>query len=803
MKRLLVATTAALLSLSLTAPAVFAQATATTSNSRFELDGTLITTGDSISANGTVYVPVWYVTRVLRVLGITSRWNGTLGVLNIDLPAWVPANLTQPAVSETDTNATVYVNGIRVLATRSIARVDPYTRHTTKIVTTYFPSSDLFRLLRDLAIEPDLSARALNLALELTVNGPSNLAVGDQAPYSLLWTNRRTGDTGTVPDALVNWAAEPSPGQIDGQGVFLAQHPGNYDLTANYADASPTAAVAVLAPAALTLSADPGLLLAGTDDTTALTATVLTADDQPVAGATVNFSSSSSGILTLLHASAVTNAAGQATITGVVGSPGTTVVTATTTQLQAQTSVTVENSTITIQQQTPPPAQPTPATIVATPAPGTTTSITAGQPQPVTFTVQAANGRPLAGVPLVLGTTGSLLPGDLTEQTAVTGPDGTVEVNYVDTVAGDQGDVTARVSGGSLSGSTGELQVVPGPPYSITPTSVTMYVYDRSMMQDDLYKTPTPEPGLVSGNTLLATPNGNLDWYGVGTSAVIPAEPAYAGIPDAGWDAVTFTVRDRYGNAVDDAPIYFELFTPSGGPCATNPAAYQSSSSTNPDADLSTFAPCWFDPKPATGNKTQTLTNAAGQVTVTAEDGALSTVLQDLPGAFSSDVWYGQELDSVNAYVYGDSQVSGSIDLVAVPTPTTSAGGLDATWTSTTNAGTTTYFATLQDDSEPGGGQPQLLPFNQMATIAATTGDGVPATIVWPAAAGTGAPFAPIGNRSVTASSLTLPIGALNSQLGTGIQVVNANTGAELTNFTLTLTYAAVDGQVFTATHTF
>jgi len=802
LKRLLAATTAALLSLSVTAPAVFAQTTATTSNSRFELNGTLITTGDSFSANGTVYVPVWYVTRVLRILGITSRWNGTLGVLNIDLPAWVPANLAQPAAAETDTNATVYVNGIRVLATQSIARVDPYTRHTTKIVTTYFPSADLFGLLRDLAIEPLLSAQALNLALELTVNGPNSLAVGGQAPYSLLWTNRRTGGTGTVPDALVNWTAEPSPGQIDGQGVFLAQHPGTYDVTANYADASPTAAVAVLAPAALTLSADPDLLLAGTDDTTALTASVVTADDQPVAGATVNFSSSSSGILTLSNASAVTNAAGQATITGVVGSPGTTVITATTAKLQAQTSVTVENSTITVQQQTPPPAQPVPATIVATPAPGTTTDITAGQSQPVTFTVRTANGQPIAGVPLVLGTTGSLLASDLTEQTAVTGPDGTVAVNYVDTVAGDQGDVTARVSDGSLSGSTGELEVVPGPPYSVTPTSVTMYVYDRSMMQADLYKTPTPQQGLVPGNTLQVTSDGNLNWYGVGTSAVIPAEPAYAGIPDAGWDAITFTVRDRYGNAVDDAPVYFELFTPSGGPCVTNPAAYQSSSATNPGADLSVFAPSWFDPNAATGNQTRTVTNALGEVTVTAEDGALSTALQGIPGAFSLLTWYGQELDSVSAYVYGDPQVSGSIDLVAVPTPTTSTNGLAATWTSTTDAGTTTYFATLRDDAEPGG-QGQLLPYNQVATITAATGDGVPAAIVWPAAAGTGAPFAPVGNRSVTASSLTLPIGALISLLGTGIQVVNANTGAELTNFTLTLTYEAVDGQVFTATQTF
>ncbi|MCY0869306.1 MAG: hypothetical protein OWT27_01805, partial [Firmicutes bacterium] len=278
MKRLLAATAATLLTLSAMAPAAFAQTNATASNWRFELDNTVITTGDSFTANGSVYVPVWYVTRVLRILGIQSRWNGTLGVLNIDLPAWVPANLGNSLAPETGSNATVYVNGSKILTTRSIARIDPYTRHTTKILTTYFPSADLFRLLRDLAIEPRLSAQALNLALALTVKGPSTLAVDGQAAFSLLWTNRRTSRTGTVPESLVTWTAQPGSGHINDQGVFQAQQTGAYDVTGNYADASPMASVSVLAPATLAVSADPSMLLAGTNETTALTATVMTAD---------------------------------------------------------------------------------------------------------------------------------------------------------------------------------------------------------------------------------------------------------------------------------------------------------------------------------------------------------------------------------------------------------------------------------------------------------------------------------------------------------------------------------------------
>ncbi len=93
-------------------------------------------------------------------------------------------------------------------------------------------------------------------------------------------------------------------------------------------------------------------------------------------------------------------------------------------------------------------------------------TVSAGQPQTLTFTVQDSYGNPVQGATVQFQTTGSLSPQDLNLSTSGTGSDGQVQVTYQGTAAGDSGTVTG--SAGGLSAAAGPLSVVAGPPSRLT-----------------------------------------------------------------------------------------------------------------------------------------------------------------------------------------------------------------------------------------------------------------------------------------------------------------------------------------------
>jgi len=570
MKRTLTVSLATALLFALVAPAALAQSgpTLTPVQRVFRIDGHSVTTGDAFSGDGTLYVPLWYVMQTLHVLGISAHWNGTVHMLNIELPSWFPAHLTAAASTDGSPHATILVNGVAVLNTPYVDRIDPYTAHTTKIRTTYVPLQDLFGFLRSMAIVPSANAKTLDLMLDLAVHGGPAVAIGGTDDFAESLTNTSTGAVGTVPQALIAWKASPQGATISPDGAFRSQVAGTYTVTGAYAYATPQAPVSVLAPAAIKLTANPTTLVAGSSETTQLTATVVDSQQQPVPGALVTFTSADPQALAIAQATATTDAAGQAAVPADVGEEAMTVsLTATTSSLSATTSVDV-GGVSTVIQPTPATTPPAPVATSIVASPGQPISLPAGQAQTVTFTVYGASGQPLPDVALTFATTGTLPTADLGTQAGETNAAGQVTFTFVDTHAGDTGTIAGTATGTDVSGQTAPITIVAGAPTVVQATYVA---------------------------TSEGTP---AVWNGVSPTFDLP-------LP--GQDTVVFTVFDAYGNPVPDAPVDLTLFNTFEVPNTAVNASVLTSSGSQPFSLIPGSQPY------SDGQKT----NSDGQVAVT------------------------------------------------------------------------------------------------------------------------------------------------------------------------------------------
>ena len=231
-----------------------------------------------------------------------------------------------------------------------------------------------------------------------------------------------------------------------------------------------------------------------------------------------------------------------------------------------------------------------------------------------TFTVTDAAGNPIASVPVVFGTTGTLSLGDLNATSGLTNANGQVTALYTDSTAGDAGTVTAQVSGNaSLTAAGGTITVVQAVPANVSvnlasggnitanqPVTVTFTVTSASNVpvpsatlavslggnlashgslstgtvttnqqgQASVTYTPAePPPGVTVSGTVNVAVEGYPSVTGqTGTLTVVNQAPAgiTANNPTAvlaagGSTSVTFTVTDKSGAALPNVPVTFAV----------------------------------------------------------------------------------------------------------------------------------------------------------------------------------------------------------------------------------------------------
>ncbi|MCF8568040.1 PQQ-like beta-propeller repeat protein [Alicyclobacillus tolerans] len=104
------------------------------------LDGNKVASPSGFAANGTTYMPVWYVMHALNSLGIQSHWDGSHW--NMVMPASDAPDFTGLNIGSG--NISIRVNGNLVKKVNGIAAVDPSSRS----LTMYMPVWYVMEILR-------------------------------------------------------------------------------------------------------------------------------------------------------------------------------------------------------------------------------------------------------------------------------------------------------------------------------------------------------------------------------------------------------------------------------------------------------------------------------------------------------------------------------------------------------------------------------------------------------------------------------------------------------------------------------
>jgi hypothetical protein len=107
------------------------------------LNGKCISKPAGFAANGTTYMPIWYLMQTLNSLNIKSTWQN--GTWNLSLPANVTPNLSEVTSSGAEA---ITINGTLVEHVNGIAYKDPSTGNAT----TYFPIWYAMQMLQKIGV---------------------------------------------------------------------------------------------------------------------------------------------------------------------------------------------------------------------------------------------------------------------------------------------------------------------------------------------------------------------------------------------------------------------------------------------------------------------------------------------------------------------------------------------------------------------------------------------------------------------------------------------------------------------------
>lgn len=106
------------------------------------LNSNLITKPYAFTANGTTYMPIWYLNKLLAALGVKSTWNGKEWALRV--PATIPVDLSH--VQAGSGKQSISLNGTQVMSLTGIAYPDVYTHHLTEYMPIWYLGRALSRL---------------------------------------------------------------------------------------------------------------------------------------------------------------------------------------------------------------------------------------------------------------------------------------------------------------------------------------------------------------------------------------------------------------------------------------------------------------------------------------------------------------------------------------------------------------------------------------------------------------------------------------------------------------------------------
>ncbi len=120
-----------------------AMATTTSTNaqsSSIVVNNESVATSATLQRNGTTYVPVWYVMKGLKTIGLESRWTGGHWFLStLNMPA-KPSSIGK----EVPGQVTVYLNRAKLVTVPTVVATDPVSKHKT----TYVQVGDLTAILQ-------------------------------------------------------------------------------------------------------------------------------------------------------------------------------------------------------------------------------------------------------------------------------------------------------------------------------------------------------------------------------------------------------------------------------------------------------------------------------------------------------------------------------------------------------------------------------------------------------------------------------------------------------------------------------
>ncbi|HXA28569.1 MAG TPA: Ig-like domain-containing protein [Candidatus Angelobacter sp.] len=452
------------------------------------------------------------------------------------------------------------------------------------------------------------------------------------------------------------------------------------------------------------LSAASSVLPADGVTSTVLTATMQDSTGTPVPGDALTFTLSGPACGTISPTSAVTDAAGRATL-----SYRASTVLGTCTVHAAERFGSVSN------QKTLTQAAGAASSIIGTPS--TNAQYTADQGNagiPATFTVKDAQGHTAPNVSLDLSTT---LANASIPPTGTTNGSGVFSFNIVDTTAGDTGTVTATVHGTTVHGSTGTLTITPGAFHALGPPSVgsqvagtqytvpvqafdaegnavnpdtTGFTFSGTALANPTSNGPTPTPvfegpfsngsaildvtSLVAGSARQLTitdgaVSNHTNSYTVAaaTTASVTGTPStnaqYTANQGAAGIALTFTALDTYGNPVPGVVL---ALSQSGLGHATLPAPVTTGDGTA--GSTLGVAPATITDTNATDVGTVTATVQGGTVhgstaQITITPGALASLTLATPATQAAGTQYSTTLNAKDAYANGVNLAGGAVTI--------------------------------------------------------------------------------------------------------------------------------------------
>jgi len=159
------------------------------------------------------------------------------------------------------------------------------------------------------------------VATSVTVS-PTSLSFTSIGATQQLTATVKDQNGATMSGASVSWAtSNPSIASVSSAGLVTALTDGTATITATVGSLQATATVSVAQEAAIIELSPPNLFFSSVGDTATFTATVQDQNGVPIAGTTVAWASSDTGVATVSDEGLVTAIAnGTATITATVGS---------------------------------------------------------------------------------------------------------------------------------------------------------------------------------------------------------------------------------------------------------------------------------------------------------------------------------------------------------------------------------------------------------------------------------------------------------------------------------------------------